>query len=299
MELIDIPFAEPGLALDAFVARSQEVARWLDDARAVFLGANAARLSNEEFHDAILWLAATGVVPVAPVPADAARDAQGGKKPPERYVPNFAPEKLVVSADAQFPGDARFIAGYEGRTKTEVHPVACWIAPVVHGEAKTLHFMTPIGALHREVADAERRYRASEDHAARRLNAPLMFGRDPTGGTPSALGKTPADALTPPRRDGAYVPYYPGPAPAGVHRLYHGATYRDMRENLRRPFDALPPFDAVHAAGMAAALTTMYTLLGVKKTVRPRLEALRAPAAKRPRRDDDDDDDDDDSDNES
>lgn len=298
------PIESTDLPLDAFVARSQEVARWLDDARAVFLGANVGRLSDEEFHDAILWLAATGVVPVVPTPTPAPDDdgAPRDKKPPEKYVPNFAPERIVVSADAQFPRDTRSIAGYAGRDETEVHPVVCWIAPVVHAERKTPRFMTPIAALHREVADAEQRYRAAEEQAARRLNVPLMFGRDPTGGTPSDAGKTPADALTPPRRAATYVPYYPGPAPAVVHRLYHGATYRDVRDNLRRPFETLPPFDAEHAAGIAAALTKMCALLGVKKTIRPNLHALRdapepAPAAKRPRRDPDDPDSD--TDNES
>lgn len=290
------PLEPAGLPLDAFVVRSQAVARWLDDARAVFLGANAGRLSDEEFHDAILWLAATGVVPVVPTPAsDGDAPAARDRKPPERYVPNFAPEKIVVSADAQFPRDTRFIVGYAGRDETEVHPVLCWIAPAVHAERKTPHFMTPIAALHREVADAEQRYRAAEEQAARRLNVPLMFGRDPTGGTPGAAGQTPADALTPPRRAAAYVPYYPGPAPAVVHRLYHGATYRDARDNLRAPYEALPPFDANHAKGIAAALTKMCALLGVKKTIRPDLDALRdapepTPAAKRPRRDPDDSD---------
>ena len=129
--------------------------------------------------------------------------------------------------------------------------------------------------------------------AAWRLNAPLMFARDPTGGTP--VGASPADVLAPRRRRGPYAPYSPGHAPAGIHRLFHGATYRDVRDGLLRPYDALPPFDDVHARGIARVLTLVLARLGFAATVRPRPVAPAPPApAKRARPPDDSD-----SDNES
>lgn len=271
------------LTLAAFVARSQAVARWINDARAAF--PNTHGVPADQFQEAVLWLAATGVVPVV-VP-------DGGAAPKRPFVPNFAPDRIVVSTD-EAAVETRRTAGYRASGADEdarVTPVECWIAPVVGDH--TLYFMTPVAALHREVADAERRYRAVEEAAAWRLNAPLMFARDPTGGTP--VGASPADVLAPRRRRGPYAPYSPGHAPAGIHRLFHGATYRDVRDNLLRPYDALPPFDDVHARGIARVLTLVLARLGFAATVRPRPVAPAPPApAKRARPPDDSD-----SDNES
>lgn len=273
--LVSPAVAEREPTLAEFVARSQVVARWIHAARDA-LDARVP-IAGDQFQEAVLWLAATGVVPVVPAG-------------PARFVPNFAPERIVVRDDAKLGAERRTV-GYAANGGTEPHPVVCWIAPVLADDIRfggaAVHFMTPIAALHREVADAERRYRAVETAAALRLNAPLMFGRAPSNVPLDDVGTTPADAMTPRRRSAAvhtpYMPYYPGAAPNGVHRLYHGATYRHMRDNLLRPYEALPPFDAAHARGMARALTSAIAALGARATVRPR--PVPAPAAKRRRPD--------------
>ena len=272
--------------LPEFLATDQHAARWLADMRAAFVRVRLPpAVRGDQFLDALVWLAATGVAPVVGAGADA-------------FVPNLDPEKVVVRDDTAC---ARATVAYRhdpAEGEAAYHAVVQWMPPV-HDGRERMRFTSPLAVAYTAHCRALLRYGAVEDAAALRLNAPLMFARPAGSDAASPITASPAAVLDPARdaaggwgaraERGTYAPYHPGAAPAVLHRLHRGASYANIVNHLLRPGRLLPPFDASHAEGIASAATAVLRLLGHRAVVRADRQFL-APAAKRANVDDDPDD---------
>src|SRR3989338_3739848 len=312
--------------LPEFLATDQHAARWLADMRAAVVRVRLPpAVRGDQFLDALVWLAATGVAPVVGAGADA-------------FVPNLDPEKVVVrddtagagAAGADRPPPPRGGGGGPPRPRggggggggrraaapgagagapaasrhapaegeAAYHAVVQWMPPV-HDGRERMRFTSPLAVAYTAHCRALLRYGAVEDAAALRLNAPLMFARPAGSDAASPITASPAAVLDPARdaagcwgareERGTYARYHPGAARAVLQRLHRGASYANIVNHLLRPGRLLPPFDASHAEGIASAATAVLRLLGHRAVVRADRQFL-APAAKRANVDDDPDD---------
>lgn len=270
--------AQP-LKLERFLAQNQAAGRWLTDLRSAFVASKIpAKFPLDQFDDILLWLAVFGIVPVV----------DAGK--PKPFVPNFSAGAVAVRPDTHAPG-GRVTLAYEhtdvdGTATT--HAVVMWIPPIV--DDAVVRYMTPLHVMYEAYAQAVQRYGAVEYSAAQRLNMPLMFQEPPMSGI-AGVGSTSVTDIVDPNpvllernvvihrvTTGTHVPYSPGSAPAVLHRLYHGATYRHVRSALLRPDELLAPFGAAHANGIADAARRAFVMLGHAKV---RLVPSRLSSRKR------------------